>query len=275
MAQYRPGLTYVNALPTFELPRKFNPLVDDGSGNLVFWLDADDPTTLDISGTKVLSWTEKKNGTDVYQAIDLTNCPQYGIHTMTGRGLLNPVQRNVVYFPPYAALRDAETNLDITERTVFVVCKPIELSGNLMDIFHGDAGGDMQLQINYSDASGATLYQLVSNGSGPNASLYYADRPNIKKTFLTWAVNTSDENLNYGALDTDIIALERTDRFPIEPIGQYTLSSATQGGALDIAEILIYSAMLSLTEVIRIHDYLKAKWTLTGSGYVGFVNPPS
>jgi hypothetical protein len=255
-------LFYRNILEPAPEPIPFNPSTD--VSGLAFWLDANDDVTVDVSGTDVLSWSEKLKGVDIYEAVDLSNCPQYGIHTMNGLP--------VVYFPVNSALRDSMTVLDFNDRTCFVVCKPLvfDLSGIVpqeafLDFYHGDATADMQLGLRYYDVSGVTTYSICQNGINCGVQFDISANPLNTKMILAWRQSSSDLSGNAGYYDTVNIPLLNSELSSFNPDGQYTLSSTSKNQSLDIAELLIYDSVLSDSDVTKVLDYLADKWNLSGA----------
>jgi hypothetical protein len=243
---------YRNILVDPPEPIDFNPT--DVSG-LAFWLDADDPDTIetDETGFGVLSWSEKLRGLDVYTPVDALNPPLTNRHTMNGV--------NVVYFPLNAALRDTSTVLDFNDRTVFVVCKPLafDVSG-LVQLFHGDATGDQEVSLRYSDVSGVTTYSLCSYASSCGVQFEQPEPPTNTRMILSFVQSSTDLASNAGFYDTFPQTLVTSNLITFNPDGQYYLSAATNNQAVDIAEILVYDRVISTTDIRRLNDYLAAKW---------------
>jgi hypothetical protein len=266
-ASVRP-ITFKNSLPPAPEPNPFNPS-NDVSG-LAFWLDAndDDTITVDASGINVLSWADKLKGVDIYEAVDLSNCPQYGVHFMNGL--------NVVYFPLNAALRDSMTVLDFNDRTCFVVCKPLafDVSGGtaFLNFYHGDATADMQLGLRWYDVSGFTQYSICENGIACGVQFDISANPLNTRMLLAWRQSNTDLSGNAGYYDTISIPLANSQLTGFNPDGQYIISDSTKNQSIDIAEILIYDSVLNDSNVSKVLDYLADKWNLsgpTGSGVNG------
>lgn len=269
-------LFYRNILPPAPVPTVFSPT---DLSDCVLWLDANDSSTLDInqdtSGVnvnRVMKWFDKAqpSNQNYYTHVgDPAGSGLYNTHLMNGL--------NTVYFEPGAGMDHQGGGIEFPfqDRTFFAVLKPLtDISGGkYLPIYAGfDVSGAMATVIGYDDISG--VYSFVMGPYDLTNSILYEiaeanfDGGSIKnnRMLLGFAQSSTDLSGNAGMYDTLYKPLTLDTLATEYETGQtqYTLGELNGTSAQDVAEIIMYSRVLSHSEQIQVLDYLADKWNLSG-----------
>lgn len=265
---------FTNILPPAPEPPVFSPL--DLSG-CVLWLDANDSSTIDVNGdlsgpnvNRVMKWYDKAqpSNQNYYTHIgDPSGSGLYLIHTMNGL--------NTVYFEANAAMdhQGGGVTFNFQDRTFFAVIKPLtDLSGTptpYLSIYNGYTMGDMNTTIGL-DPSGSGAYGFVMCENQIQCGIQYDISGPIlnQRMIIMFAQSSTDLSGNAGTFDTvyQPLVTSALGTAYNTAQSQYLLNDQTKGTSQDIAEIIMYSRVLDISEQILVSDYLADKWNASGPG---------
>lgn len=265
---------YTNILGSAPEPPVFNPATD--ISNCELWLDANDPSTIEIyeedNLNRVKKWYDKAHP-DPSRHFDHDSQPYtsglYNTHYM------NKLQ--TVYFEPNTQMKshDGGLTFNFQARTFFAVIKPLtnlaDASGAVqpyINIFNGFTPGDMNTGISYNSLSGLHQYAMCENGITCGIVYDLSNNPYKQRMILMFGqTDQIDLSGNIGSYDTVSQPLTFSDPAdaynPLQAI--YYLNDSTKGTAQDIAEIIFYKGLLTTAEQTQVLDYLADKWNLSGA----------
>lgn len=264
---------FTNVLPPAPEPPVFSPLDLCGC---VLWLDANDSDSVqvneDTSGVnvnRVMKWFDKAkpSNQNYYTHIgDPAGSGLYNVHTMNGL--------KTVYFEANAAMdhEDGGVAFNFQDRTFFAVIKPLsDLSGDLSGanlIFNGfDDTGAMNTGFNF-DVSGNYRFSMCENGIQCGIQFDLSYNPLNQRMVIMFAQSSTDLSANAATFDTvyqTLFSNALGTQYNTNQC-QYVLNSQTVGTSQDIAEIIMYSRVLDVSEQILVSNYLADKWNASGPG---------
>ncbi len=222
--------------------------------NMKLWLDSSDLSTITKDGSNKISQWNDKSG--------------LGNHATQGTGTKQPTwtasqlnSKPTVYFDNTDTLAVSSASLYAVANggnTCFAVAKNSNASGVTDYVWHMSEAGSGRNYLAYLPTEGSIRSQsrtLDSNGVSYTTSVnnaYQVIRTRRSGTTQAIAVNGSAETTNAFGADEDGV-----DAF-------YLGSRANIDSFLDgyIAEILIYSRVLSSHEIALVERYLANKWAI-------------
>ena len=238
------------------------------------WLDANDTSTITLSGSAVTQWNDKSP--NAYQFIQSNSSyrPTSGVTTINGRNVLD--FDNVDFLSANTSAATWTFLSDATKSTVFFVLKRNATSnGTNMLINTNNAGSSsvrgMSLSINDGDN-----YPNAFCGNGNSGQYVYR----LQSTATT-AIGTNATVLSYSLDGNNATVGDRVKAYVNNgsAIGNNTdgdtLSTGTPNNPLYIgdfgsgvgiglkgkfAEIIIYPSELTTTQRNSVRDYLIGKW---------------
>jgi len=248
----------------------FNP---SSIANLKLWLDASDTATISLSGNAVTQWNDKSgNGFNVTQSTSAQR-PSSGINTINSKNVLTFGGDDVLQA---ASGADWTFLHNATGSTVFAVA----IDDNTVDfeysIFADSVGSSERgcaLRIALDGANPRTLSPFVSTGggSGTLVSLISGGTFTAGTAFYTSGIwDNSNATLANRSLwrqngGTQFGANAQDDSpTASNPARALCIGNNTNSGSYaytgKIAEILLYSGVLTGTDVTNVNSYLSAKW---------------
>ncbi len=231
------------------------PLIPTDIADCELWLDGDDTDTITLNGSDVSEWTDKSgNNYDVIQSTAVSQ-PEYILSGMNNRNILR-FDGSAEYLE-----RVYEMFLNSSSTTIFTVCSVSDGAGTWRSpITSRDTNQGYMLYasngnfwtVNSGTGSGWTsingtaivlstpvvLSATITNG----AQNFYVDGVGATPATDTYSVNT-DKPIRIGAGKTE--------------------ASSDFYFPGDIAEVIIYSRVLTDTERTKIEEYLAFKWGIT------------
>jgi hypothetical protein len=270
-----PGFTILIPLPTSRALQQTN-FSPRNISSCVMWLDAADPSTISLTGTSVVQWSDKSgNGNHATNTPNALR-PTYSTNSFNSSypGLVftstvlvpgfttSPSNSTIMFFPNcQGASNDASYFAvwqagDTTGRTVFNNYK------NMYNIYYS-------LDTNQAVAIVATSYLPISFpfSATTNPVLGSLTMASGSTNVLTAGINGAVSSVSQTVTPPS----PSTDNAPLGCIGAY-YESYNDGGAYfgqtyrgTISEILIYTRALSTQQRQSIEGYLAWKWGLVGS----------
>jgi hypothetical protein len=242
----------------------FNPISISG---LKLWLDASDTSTISLSSTKVTQWTDKSINAYAFTQGTDANRPVSGTRTINSK--------NVIDFSTATRLTNTASNstwkfMHDGQHTFFIVAFADTSSAFRIIVDNIDAAGGANPGIAYFLNTTDTLQYFVARavnnsqtissipGSVTDNSQFYssanmntsaalADRSEVQLNNDSFVKN----NTGTGDVNTS------NPNHPLS-IGNRTANDFGFDGT--IAEIIIYDTNLSSGDVIKVRNYLSAKW---------------
>lgn len=218
--------------------------LDNGSGDLKLWLDASDTSTIVSSGGLVSQWYDKSGNGYIAQQLTGSNQPTTGTNTINGLNVLNYNQDVMI---------TTTTVFNTSLYTLFAVLEPtvdgVDFIGtggttvsNILLMNFANA-----YRIHYWTSGGDNLYDLFTYTSTPSLFMHQVNTTNVLA-------------MKNGVVGIDT-ALEGTKADTEKPlhIGARGTSGLFVG---NFAEILIFSSVLSTSQIENINTYLNNKWKL-------------
>lgn len=236
-------------------PRLLRPLATGFSpkqiAGLGLWLDAADSSTVSLDGSgNVEAWADKSgNGRNATQTT-AANRPDYA-------GTLNG--KNVVGFAGSPeALTGTNPTPGATLRTVFSVWNP------------GSSGATRECVIDLGDTSASGQAFAITNEVAVrvvNGFAWFANNPISAPAVLTISLPSADAAAITGRLNGLAIGQTSNSAQAISSGAIYRVGDAVEGTAPttypltgSVAEILVYSRVLTAAEVQKTERYLSSKW---------------
>ena len=238
-------------------PPPFSP--DDIAG-LSLWLDADDGSTLTLSGSNVTQWDDKSsNGYDVSQG---TTSRQPTLQT----GVLNSKDgvrfdgTDDILFNDSAASIASGNDVPVT---IFTVYKQLSSGSNEYGLVFGSSTSVQPLLCLMTTSNNMAAQQRTDAGTLTNA---YSSTSSLSYRCQTTQLTSS--NLVVYNNKTQIQSSSFTPAqttFDTFALGAWRRSGSMNGIAFlncDICEVLIYDSALSTSDREDVVDYLTDKWAL-------------
>jgi len=249
----------------------FNPL---SIANCKLWLDASDTATISLSGNDVTQWNDKSgNSKNVTQSTSARR-PSSGINTINSK--------NVVTFGGDDLLQAATASdwaflHNSGGSTVFAVSISDNTAAAEFPIFATSTGSSQVgcgLRISYdtppapftigpfvsTGGGSGTLVSLISGGTITAGTAFYTSGiwDNSNGTNANRSLWRQNGGTQFGA-NTQDDAPVGTDPANALIIGCNN-TAGTTGYTGKIAEILLYSGVLTGTDITNVNSYLSAKW---------------
>jgi len=251
----------------------YNPyyISTSGTANLVLWLDSADYSTFSLSGTNVLSWTDKVGGKTFTPKAAAT----YPTRTDSSSG---------VFFPnggsdsgSYGLVYDTTWILPTQNFSVFAVYKPTtDSTYNFAVGFRGVTGMfDLpQLDVNirygsfYKSSCGLdkngyyASFVMASSNGGIGVNTIRLDEIIMGSTTTTTKILTNGVESSYNNAPDNYTS--PYTNFDVDRIVLGSDLGAAFDGSLtgNIYELLIYNKTLTTLERKNIELYLKNKWSI-------------
>jgi hypothetical protein len=247
----------------------FDPL---SIANCQLWLDGSDTSTISLSGSAVTQWNDKSgNAKNVTQATAARR-PSSGINTINSK--------NVITFGGDDLLQ-AATASDWTflhnsgGSTVFAVSISDNSTAAEFPIFAtstGSAQTGVALRIAYdtptqsigpfvsTGGGSGTLVSLISGGAVTAGTAFYTSGiwDNNNATLANRSLWRQNGGTQFGANAQDDAPVGTNPANAL--IIGCNNTAGTTGYTGKIAEILLYSGVLSGTDITNVNSYLSAKW---------------
>jgi hypothetical protein len=246
------------------------PFTPSSIAGLKAWYDASDTATISVSGTAVTQWNDKSaNGYNVTQGTSARR-PISGVST---RNSLNVIDFDGNDMLTAATASNWTFMHDSTNCTVFwaisfgasaavdntIVCTAsttgqagIYISKNPSDLLYAEVYRGV----------GGTLVSALASGSVPDSSAKYAsmllDNTNATASNrLRYKINGGSDLT--GNTQTGVISTAA----PQNPLYIGAYDTAGAGGLIgSVCEIVIYSGLLSGTDITSVNSYLASKWAI-------------
>lgn len=241
--------------------RGFNPRSLSG---LAVWLDASDASTLfqNSNATTAASatndpigcWANKAGPTNAIQSTNL-NRPQYKPASQNGRGTIYLDGVNgfltLAYDLPSPFTLISAQKIEAATGAAFALIGNLQNSGNFDGLLH----------IHSTSSNTTTVATRIRTG----AIAYSTSETTLGTAWSTWVTtitgSTFRARVNRVQL-SDGPAQTYTLRDTTISIGRSRTADATFVRAVSFAEILLYTRVLSATEITTAENYLKTKWNL-------------
>lgn len=263
-------MTLLGIIASSKASAPFNP---SSIANLKLWLDASDTATISLSGSAVTQWNDKSgNGFNVTQSTSAQR-PSSGINTINSKNVLTFGGDDVLQ----AASGSDWTFLhNSTGATVFAVA----IDNNTVDfeysIFANSVGSSERgvgLRIALDGVNPRTLSPFVSTGggSGTLVSLIAGGSFTAGTAFYVSGIwDNSNATLasrskwrQSGGAEFGTNAQDDSPSAS-NPARALCIGNNTNSGSYaytgKIAEILLYSGVLTGTDITNVNSYLSAKW---------------
>lgn len=214
--------------------------------DLELWLDPSDTSAGNIAHTagSVTTWYDKSgNGNNATQG---TAAQQFitGTQTINGLNVMETATNDRMVLP--AALYTLPTG----DSTIFVVCERSTTTTDRRPIY----GRNASTSVGYGLKTVSNTVQAICGSSFANAGT------------STWGANQPAVLCNYKSGSEVSAGIDNSFGPPVS-VTSATLANLFIGGTADadglagkLAEILVYSRALNLTERDEVHAYLQAKW---------------
>ena len=233
----------------------------------VLWLDASDASSIRLSGSNVTLWIDKSTAPNKVGGPSGIAVNGGSTNPTIATAALNG--RNTIAFGGSAILSTSSNISTLptgsASGTFFVVGKETASSGNQMLFQYGQGPSGVTNRNRQFFFSGANpTVDILTNGRNVASSQYTVNNYTMVSSVQT-TTNTSYIN---GAIfvTTTPVAMSPNigTNAPFFIGGGLPIDSSTPGIALtgNIAEILIYSSVLSTTERQQVEGYLAWKWGL-------------
>ena len=251
-----PGITAIvyssQPIPTaiyWRYPSTFVP-TQIQPGTCQLWLDAYDSSSVTVSGTTIISVTDKSG-----KGVVLSNATGYTYPNNTFNGSYPSFLPSDVTTVSGAYTLGVNTSFAVsTPFTIAFVAKRL-LTSNTAAAFLIDSGGSSGANREYIwDPAGAFIWQVVTATQSTVASINSSVIVTELGTSPTFFANGSD------ALSASSITNFTTGGITVG--NRYTLNNGFPG---HICELIIYSTSLTNTQRQQIEGYLAWKWGLQGS----------
>ena len=243
--------------PTPVPPAPFAPT--DISG-LYIWYDANNLTSLSLSGSNVTSWSNLGLASNVATS---------NIGTVVSVQDSNANNNYVTEFSPYSDL-DSTMTLPYQTRTQLAVFNILDdlsaLSYPYVNIFQTFTETAMQSGVSYD--SNANKYNLAMCQAGQNCPVYGVI-PNYTSnaySLAIWISDSADSNNNRGYWNggSNINAsIDLGNLFATSNVAYYINTANSNGPIQRIGEVLEYNSVLSASNLSTVANYLVTKWGLS------------
>jgi hypothetical protein len=234
------------------------PFVPTDISGLNLWLDANNLSTITLSGTDIVSWSNLGLVGTTYDA--QSNVASY---------VAGPGSTKMIEFPTATTLSNY-SQLPNVSRTAFVAFQNrtdlTTITYPYVNLCIGEASDGRQIGVAYD--SNATTYYMTMCQSGTNCPVVAAI-PSVTTTDMNLAIWASDSNTtasntaywNGGSninTSTDLGNLFNTNPIP------YTIGSPVYDSpGFRVGEILEYDTVLTTAQISTVADYLVNKWAIS------------
>ena len=250
------------------------PFDPSSIANLKLWLDASDTATISLSGSAVTQWNDKSaNAKNVTQATAARR-PSSGINTINGK--------NVVTFGGDDLLQAASAadwaflhnsggstvfavsisdNTAAAEFPIFATSTGSSQIGCGFRIAYDTPPAPQQFSPFVSTGGGSgTLVSLISGGAVTVGTAFYASGiwDNSNGTYANRSLWRQNGGTQFGTNAQDDAPVGTNPANAL--IIGCNNTAGTTGYTGKIAEILLYSGVLTGTDVSNVNSYLSAKW---------------
>tara|TARA_R110000868_G_scaffold232603_1_gene486137 strand:+ start:32 stop:811 length:780 start_codon:yes stop_codon:yes gene_type:complete len=245
------------------------PFTPSSIAGLKAWYDASDTATISLSGSAVTQWNDKSgNSFNLTQATALRR-PQSGVNTLNSLNVITFDGNDVLQ----AATASDWTFLhNSTGATIFFAAyfNTVAVSGVLFATASSTAQSGVYIERSASDlilseiyrGSGGTFVSSLAAGTLTDNTAKYASM--VLDNSNATAANRLIYKINAGSnLTGNTYTGTPSASAPNNPlyIGSYDTagSSGFQGR---FAEIIMYSGVLSGTDITNVNSYLSSKWAI-------------
>lgn len=240
--------------------------------NLKLWLDASDTSTISVSGSDVTQWTDKSTNAYTFTQATAAYRPQSGTRTQNSRNVIDWGTNDRLVSTNSAGtwkfLHDG------TDHTIFFAFKS-DANGSTQFVLNTNNGSSanvgMQGYKTSADAWGHFITRgvsgsLVVSNSTANSSLgtafdYIAI---LNDPDNATAANRSDIRIKQGSAiknNAAANAVSTSDPIATLSIGDY-LDGDNRAFDGMVAEIIIYTSVLSASNLLSVQQYLARKWNV-------------
>lgn len=240
-------------------PTGFNP---KSLANLAIWLDAADSSTLfqNSNGTTpataandpIGAWINKAGSPNAVQSVNL-NRPQFNPASQNGRGVVSMDGINGFMTLAY------DLALPFT---VFTVQK-LAATGNANTIFGNLQNGSPFDGLLHAIVGGSNSTTMTTTARIGGVGLVTGSL-NVGSAWSTWVTAAAGSTIRARGNRTQVADLSGaySARNSTISLGRARTGDAGNVRACEIAEVLMYSRLLSDAEISRVERYLQQKWNL-------------
>ena len=233
------------------------PFVPTDISGLQLWLDANNMSTLTLSGTDVLSWSNLGSIGTTYDA----QCNVASI-------VAGPGSTKMIEFPGTATLSNYSV-VPYYSRTAFCAFQTIsdltKLSYPYVNLMNTDATGGRQFALAYDSNTSTYYMELCQQGYNcPAGGAIPA--VDTKMALGIWACdsNTVASNTAYWNGGSNINTnTDLGNLFNTFPIPYYIGSPNFGSPDFRVGEILEYDSVLTTAQISTVADYLVNKWAIS------------
>jgi hypothetical protein len=238
--------------------------------NLKLWLDASDTSTITVSGTAVTQWVDKSGNSYAFTQGTSTYRPQSGTRTQNGLNVLDFNGDDILNSTASASTWNFLHNGNL--HTIFIAYKRdvnntvqymMDTANASSSNIGAQVGGNSNNALFHSVVRGVTGASAVNNVTA-NSSLgtnfdylsILADPNNGT------AANRSDIRFKQGSAiknNTLTAAVSASNATDTLAIGDFQAGNNTGIDGM-IGEIIIYTSLLSAGDLLKVQQYLAAKW---------------
>jgi hypothetical protein len=243
----------------------------DSLPNLKLWLDAADTSTISLSGSAVTQWTDKSANAYAFTQGTAAYRPASGTRTQNGKNVLdfgtNDLLLSTAASSTWTFLHDG------SDYTAFIAFKN-DLTGTTQFLFsdHESSSANSGVYV-LTTVSNFFLHGAVRGVSGTNATdnatttavgtnfTYYSILSDMNNAT---AANRSDIRILQGAaIKNNTSTNAPSTSNPARTLG---IGDPVDGSNLSIdgmiGEIIIYTSLLSAGDLLKVQEYLAAKWNV-------------
>lgn len=239
-------------------PAPPTPFVPTDISGLQVWLDANNLSTITLSGTDIVSWSNLGSVGTTFVAD--SNVASY----VAGPGSTKMVEM------PTATTLSNYSQLNYNSRTSFITFENLSdmttLTYPYENVLVGDAAGARQLGFSYD--SNTSNYAMALCQSGYNCPSI-ATIPSLPSTGMNLAIlacdsNTTASNLCYWNGGSNInTGTDLGNLFNTNPVPYYIGSPVNDSPAFRVGEILEYDTVLTTAQISTVANYLVEKWAIS------------
>jgi hypothetical protein len=239
--------------------------------NLKAWYDASDTATISVSGTAVTQWNDKSGNAYNLTQATAARRPSSGVNTLNSKNVVTFDGNDVLQ----AATASNWTFLNNSGGATIFLAAYYDTSAVQTMIYDTSTSTTGAVGVTTFRGSNDKFGAFVVYGSGGN---YVSIDSNLQtltdSTAFYWSMKSDNSNataanrikvrLNGGA-EQGANASTNTPSAsaPAQPLflGSYD-TAGSQGFQGRIAELIMYSGILSATDISAVNAYLAAKWAI-------------
>jgi len=257
----------------------YNLLIPSDITGLVIWLDSSDSSSLSLSGTNVLSWTDKATS----KVFTPTTASTYGTRSSPSTGINFPNAGSGT--GTYGLGYSTTWYLPTQNFSVFVVYKPtasatfnaafglttsnnLATSGrpNFFFVAQYGTGERTRIVIDYDGASFASEVTSSDNGS-VGLNVIHVDEIIMTNSSSTTKIYTNGTENTYAAGPSNY-----TSSYSNYPVGNATVAAnATAWGSRSftgvVYETVVYNRSITSNERTNLENYFYLKWRFSPTDY--------